>query len=321
MNRTTCRPGFTLVELLVVITIIGILIALLLPAVQAAREAARRAECQNHLKQIGLAFHNHESAYKFLPTGGWGFQWVGDPDRGFDERQPGGWAFNVLPFIEQSPLHDMGVGMAMSAKAGEVLKRASTPVSAFNCPTRRRSIAYPNNNSYVNCGKPSAVGRSDYAVNMGSDSYGGGGSPASLDDGDKLTDDQWNSSYGVRYNGVCYRRSMVTMAMIRDGTSQTYMVGEKYLMPENYLNGGDPGDDQCVFSGHDQDVVRQGSSGPAQDRPSYACSLCFGSAHSSGWNVAMCDGSVRSVSFSIDRDTHQRLCNRSDGLVIDSGKF
>ena len=99
--------GFTLVELLVVIAIIGILVALLLPAVQAAREAARRAECQNHLKQIGTAFLLHEGANKFLPTAGISPWHVGDAMRGHGKKQTGGWMYNILPYIEEQAIYDL----------------------------------------------------------------------------------------------------------------------------------------------------------------------------------------------------------------------
>ncbi len=121
-----------------VITIIGILIALLLPAVQAAREAARRMQCKNHLKQLALGCLNHEETHGFFPTGGWGCMWRPDPDRGFGLRQPGGWAFSILPYIEQSALHDLGAGCSDSEKRQIYFpQRSATPLEILSCPSRR----------------------------------------------------------------------------------------------------------------------------------------------------------------------------------------
>jgi prepilin-type N-terminal cleavage/methylation domain-containing protein len=106
------QQGFTLVELLVVIAIIGMLVALLLPAVQ----AARRTQCANQLKQMALGCLLHEEAFKQLPTGGWAWYWSGDPDRGVDQRQPGGWSYIILPYIEHDVrLRSLGGGVARRA--------------------------------------------------------------------------------------------------------------------------------------------------------------------------------------------------------------
>ena len=137
-RRRAGVAGFTLVELLVVVAIIGILIALLLPAVQAARESARRVQCANHLKQLALGALQHEQSHGFQPTNGWGFQWCGDPDMGFDVRQPGGWIYNILPYIEQQNLRELGSGETLAEKRTIYLKQlCETPLQLLHCPSRR----------------------------------------------------------------------------------------------------------------------------------------------------------------------------------------
>src|SRR5688572_24210543 len=115
--KQTGRHGLSLVELIVIIGIIGVLVGLAIPAVQAARESARNAACKNHLRQIGLALGSHEAALGQFPSGGWGFRWVGDPDRGSGGRQPGGWAFALLPYLEATNVHAIGSGQTQADKA------------------------------------------------------------------------------------------------------------------------------------------------------------------------------------------------------------
>ena len=322
------RRGFTLVELLVVITIIGILIALLLPAVQAAREAARRAQCTNNLKQLALGCLNHESAQGYYPSGGWNWDWAGDPDRGFDRRQPGGWTYNVLPFIEQRPLHDMGAGLSASAKPAELSKAAQTPVSSFYCPTRRRAIAYPNIQASwqpKNLGSTAipVAARTDYAANAGvGDIYAGWWGGPSGSDPTVVDSPTYNGRKDVSgSNGVMFSTSSVMVADIRDGTSNTMLIGEKYLIADHYLDGQEGTDNNPCWAGFDWDWQRWGNNPPKQDRPGLSDWQIFGSAHPSGLNVALCDGSVRSVNFAIDATTFSNLCNRKDGQPIDSSRF
>ena len=180
--------GFTLVELLVVITIIGILIALLLPAVQAAREAARKMQCCNNLKQLALACLGHENLTGRFPTDGWGYGWTGDADRGTDWRQPGGWIFNVLPFIDQQVLHDQGTGMGswddQNRKTANT-QRLVTPVGGLYCPTRRSPLVYPTWLTLANANAALLVVKSDYAINGG----------------DYYTQPYWSPSYGDSATG------------------------------------------------------------------------------------------------------------------------
>jgi prepilin-type N-terminal cleavage/methylation domain-containing protein len=163
------RRGFTLMEALVVISIIGMVMAILLPAVQASREAARANTCKNNLRQMGLALLNHESALKRFPSGGWGFRWYGDPDRGSGLAQPGSWSFSVLPYVERRDLATFGAGQTGQAKLQAVAQTNEIPVSLFYCPSRRAAATYPFDMQFPprNAAAMSAAAKSDYAVNGG----------------------------------------------------------------------------------------------------------------------------------------------------------
>jgi prepilin-type N-terminal cleavage/methylation domain-containing protein/prepilin-type processing-associated H-X9-DG protein len=348
MKRAGRHRGFTLVELLVVITIIAILIALLLPAVQAAREAARRAQCGNNVKQLALGCLNHESATGRYPTNGWGWAWTGDADRGNDWRQPGGWLYNILPHIDQQPLHDMGLGLGDSlalAKREANAQRAAVALSAFYCPTRRPPIVYP----YIDWEQANAeydlmhnVGHSDYAGN-GGDYYtdpdsptgaawssiytcGGPKTPAEVEDSSGEMTVNARKTFGnvAKYaTGIFFCGSEVKAADVTDGASNTYLIGEKYACPDAYFNSMDGADNGLALQGENADISRWTAWNPSsilaplQDTPG-AYSYAFGSAHSDGCNMALCDGAVKMISYMIDLEVHRRLGNRKDGLPIDA---
>src|SRR3954447_13270906 len=132
-----CQGAFTLIELLVVIAIIGALIALLLPAVQAARESARRAQCVNDLKQIGLSLHNYDQSHKSFPSG-----YVSNFDSDGDDTGPGwGWAAMLLPQFEQSPVFNaLNFNLAVEAPANSTGRLAN--VNNLLCPSDPTASAY-----------------------------------------------------------------------------------------------------------------------------------------------------------------------------------
>jgi prepilin-type N-terminal cleavage/methylation domain-containing protein/prepilin-type processing-associated H-X9-DG protein len=331
--------GFTLVELLVVIAIIGVLVALLLPAVQAAREAARRTQCVNHLKQMGLAWQNHHDSQGFLPSGGWGWYWVGDPDRGAGENQPGGWIYHMLPYMEQQQLHALGGDgqpdiVTASQKDGAV-RAMKIAVSTLNCPSRRETIAYPHycetvtNPGYIkNAGSADVTARSDYGANGGEEivPWGNAGGESPDDGGPEMPSnyaqakDVKNFVAAVRMaasTGISYQRSEIQLRQITDGTSHTYMVGEKYRAPDHYDTGRSNFDDHPLTTGDDYDIhcygiIKGRFKAPLPDTLGFDDPYRFGSVHAGGFNVVMCDASVRFSSFDIDETTHRRLCNRSD---------
>ncbi|MBN1393448.1 MAG: DUF1559 domain-containing protein [Pirellulales bacterium] len=325
--------AFTLVELLVVITIIGILIALLLPAVQAAREAARRVQCTNNLKQLSLAMLNHEEQYKFFPSGGWGHRWTGDPDRGTGIEQPGGWTFVILPFLEQQAVYDLGSDgqpdvITAQQKSG-AFTRDQTPLSMFICPTRRKPVVYPRpgNRWYYNSDDITSSAANDYAANAGSN---GGANAISCSSGPSSIANADTYIYpGQHDTGILFPRSQLTMAEISDGASSTYMIGEKYLCPDNYDNGLDPHDDMGIYEANSPDNTRwctydpenDVSLHPMRDTPGYVIWGIFGSAHAASFHMAFCDGSVRGISYTIAPLVHSRLGDRRDGSVIDAGDF
>ncbi len=311
--------GFTLVELLVVIAIIGILIALLLPAVQAAREAARRSQCQNNLKQFGLGALNHEDVHGFLPTGGWGNRWNGDPNRGFDGDQPGGWCFTILPFIEQQQVFDIGQGLTGTPNGalGEALAQTiSTPVAIFACPSRRSGIAYPHhgNHSYRNSPVPRFAGRSDYAGNTGIQPFcEQEGPPGPPYDGPATFTGWLDQS---QMDGVTFQRSELGLNRIKDGLSNTFFVGEKAMNANEYSGSENGGDSETMYAGFSNNNFRTAYWPPEQDAPGLNSACVFGSPHPAGLNFVLCDGSVHFIPYNIAIVMFQRLASRNDGLPV-----
>lgn len=311
------RRGFTIVELLVTITVIGILVALLLPAVQSAREAARQTQCKNNLKQLALAVQNHEGSHRSFPSNGWGWRWIGDPDRGVGKLQPGGWIYQLLSFIERADLRSIGSASPDPIKRLELADLTEMSIPAVRCPSRPSAEKCPRDPliEWRNAELREFLGRSDYVGNGGDDYTGLHEGPVSLSEGDSPAY-SWPETKDV--SGVFFLRSAVRPQDVTDGLTSTYLLGEKYVGVPYYHRYGDKGYDQSFASGDDWDLVRWTEKPPLRDAEEPDPER-FGSAHFGGFNVAMCDGSVRTISYVVDSLVHKHLGHRRDGVAVAGG--
>lgn len=321
-EKAKFQSGFTLVELLVVIAIIGMLVGLLLPAVQQAREAARNMQCANHSRQMALAAHNHLSALGYFPSAGWHYTWIGEPECGYGMKQPGGWVYNLLDYMEQSALRNLGYDLSGSERITAMTTRLTNPLPFMHCPSRRSPSNYPLKGSTSRTRDGSFTGvengvKCDYGANHGSEKtlsegnndYGGS---TSLNVTAQSIQEHHTKTHGG-YTGVMFAYSQIVDSDIRDGLSNTYLFGEKLVNADNYFTGKDNGDNETGYAGHGNDSGRLGCFSPEQDRLGRENRFAFGSTHAGGLNMAFADGSVQRVSYSVDPKVHWCLSNRSDG--------
>jgi prepilin-type N-terminal cleavage/methylation domain-containing protein/prepilin-type processing-associated H-X9-DG protein len=311
MRRSSRKWAFTLIELLVVIAIIGILIGLLLPAVQKVREAANRTKCSNNLKQMALAWHNHDSAYGSLPTGGGSASggaccaWAGNRTWDSTQNAPAvstqqnwGWAYQILPFVEQDALWRTPPGSG-SPPQGDLLI-VQTPQKLYTCPSLRQPMVLNTNyGSYAN------QSNMDYGASAGT---------------------YWSAG---QFNGILvpnpgvynYAGGVNTINKIPDGTSNTVMITEKALNISLAQAGAwTYNDDQGWVDNWDNDVTIDGGQPPIADfdfQPTdHYAGEAAGSAHSGGFGVAMADGSVHFVGYNVDPNVWQAMCVMDDGVVV-----
>lgn len=353
MFQPNKNRGFTLIELLVVIAVIGILIALLLPAVQQAREAARRTQCRNHLKQIGLALHNYHDVFSVFPAGQY-FCVPGTNCQGWANHVYGwGWSTSILPYMEQgplfsqldmeSPMSDAGAGTFANPGSSSNRVLIKSRLSAFHCPSdaTRHDLRPAANCPASGTGGADACGSiatSNYVVNGGA--FTGFHSP------------QQAAYTPLRANGVFGRDSRIRIRDILDGTSNTVLAGESIHWPP-LANGAVFPFNPTLFGNYAGTHSRAGATlallrvGSRRLNPSSLASTqvrrrAFSSFHEGGALFAMSDGSVRFISENIDNSereynsttaadpfdtanngadfrTYQRLFARNDGHVL--GEF
>lgn len=355
--RGTFRRGFTLVELLVVIAIIGMLVALLLPAVQAAREAARRMQCSNHLKQLGLAMHNYHASHNQFPAGYLSYPtsdgsapgWAQIDSLTWDAAPGWGWGSMILPFLEQAttaaalqysrPVWDVANATAVESK-----------LPVFLCPSASGgdeafTVRDDSGNALTMGGRQVRLGRSHYVASHGQEScWGECGSAAT---GIIFTNIYTSTTTTITIEGDAsrvadgpfYRNSGTKFRDITDGTSQTIFLGEHssrlsektwvgvvpgafthpaFISPEN---GPDAGATLTLVhagpSGGELDITGEPIIHPI-NFPTYHVGQMY-SEHVGGGMVLLADGSVRFFSETVNLLTWAEFSSMAEGEVIEMG--
>ena len=297
-----CCPasaGFTLVELLVVITIIGILIALLLPAVQAAREAARRAQCSNNLKQIGLALHNYHTSTRSFPPGA------------FFGLYRGSIVMRLLPYVEQQALYDcfdFKLNTDTQALADDK-KLGGTVVSVYVCP------------SDTSRGKKSnGMAVSSYAASQGPTPHHGNSSCWCENNWNEYTPPPqvWEAEV---FHGPFTRDPICTaVADCRDGVSNTIYFGEVLPLCSAHMGAGWAMTNNGQGFGHTHIPINYDTCQTDGDYCHQSCNWStekgFRSNHPGGAMFVFGDGSVHFLSETIDHWNYQYLGNIRDGEPV-----
>jgi prepilin-type N-terminal cleavage/methylation domain-containing protein/prepilin-type processing-associated H-X9-DG protein len=309
------RAGFSLMELLVVITIIGILVALLLPAVQAAREAARCLHCTNNLKQIGLALHNYHQAHGVFPPGNYA-QTAGvcpGQNTGAESEDRTNWLIAILPYVELESVHSQyNANAANESVANQAIREKSVP--HYLCP------------SDVAPTTPVVPGRGPASADMKNVPYMPGSyrGVSGRSDGLQFLDSGLNATYPRAWRGPLHVAGFLgfsseSLTEIRDGSSNTLLAGESttstslsyrtlwaYSFAHYSLSAATP--QARVLLGDFALCAATGGNGYGDP-----CLRGWGSFHPGGLNFALCDGSVRFLPTTIDMNLFAGLATIDGG--------